>query len=374
MMGHCHTKTATFSWLTALCLLIFVAMPSHASSLYQGIVPVPDQSEEARKTAADAALMQVLKKVSGNAGKAKKAMQKAGKGKAADMMSSHSYERQLVAKQDGMVEQWMLLANFRKSAINSLLGSSGVVRWPNPRPAPVVWLAIDDGRGARLVSSSSSRAVSSLTSSIQKRGLNVVYPLMDAQDKVSATDVWQGNFNTVSQGTKRYPGQLSLAGKMFRSNGGWQAEWALLENSKVLKSWKASNSDAQAVLRSGAEGAANTLAARYREDILDGQGGSYHIWVADLDSARDYSALLVYLRTLPIVRSLHVEEARPTAVKLRLELQTSLESFERFLNDGDRMRRVGVDHFEHGVPEGADPFQTPDTSHQALGDWVFVLK
>lgn len=374
MTGHCHTKTALLGWLIALCSLIFLAAPSHAASLYQGIVPVPDQSEESRKKAADAALMQVLEKVSGNAGKAQKAMKKAGQGKAADMMSSHSYERQLVAENGGMVEKWMLLASFKKSAVNSLLGSSGVVRWPNPRPAPVVWLAIDDGRGARLVSSSSSRAVSSLTSSIQQRGLNVVYPLMDAQDQVTATDLWQGNFAAVSQGTKRYPGQLSLAGKMFRDSGGWQAQWALLENSKVLKSWKASNSDAQAVLRSGAEGAANTLAARYREDILDGQGGSYSIWVADLDSARDYSALLVYLRSLPIISKLHVEEARPNAVKLRLQLKTSLESFERFLNDGDRMKRVGVDRFEQGVPEGADPFQRPDQSHEALGDWVFVLK
>ncbi|WP_426806139.1 DUF2066 domain-containing protein, partial [Stenotrophomonas sp. SrG] len=45
----------------------------------------------------------------------------------------------------------MLVARFRQDDVDGLMSALGLPLWPQPRPKPVVWLAIDDGAGPRLV-------------------------------------------------------------------------------------------------------------------------------------------------------------------------------------------------------------------------------
>src|SRR5688572_7309118 len=152
-------------------------------ALYEGESMVDSQSEEQRAAALPRALGQVLVKVTGDPAAASDPAFARALGNAARMVQQYRYREDVVNVGGAPQLRSFLIARFNPAAVDSLIAGAGRTVWPAPRPKPIVWLAIDDGRGPRLVGEAQQSAVSALTRRAGERGLALAYPLADAQDQ-----------------------------------------------------------------------------------------------------------------------------------------------------------------------------------------------
>ncbi len=124
-----------------------------ASGAYEAEVPVNSQAEADRNGALARALSVVLGKLSGD----RNAMSRPGVVQALrnakDYVASYDYKQdQSVGAGGAPSFRTLLVARFREDDVDSLVSALGLPLWPQPRPKPVLWLAVDDGSGPRLVS------------------------------------------------------------------------------------------------------------------------------------------------------------------------------------------------------------------------------
>lgn len=324
-------------WLPAL-------LAAQAVSLYEGEATVDNQSPEQRAAALPRALAQVLVKVSGDPGVVAAASGEGALAGAAAIMQRYRYRQDTVIQNGVPALKTVLIAQFDQGAVDALIGSVGHAIWPSPRPQPLLWLAIDDGRGARLVGEAQASAVASLVRRGSERGLGFSFPQADLQDQTvaGAQAVWRGDVAAVRGGASRYGASSVLVGKMQRGAGGWNAEWILLDGGSELRRWSSVDPDATAVLAAGADGAASTLARRYAQDILTGEAGDYVVVVAALRDAGDYGRVVQYLQSLPIVQAVGVREASGDEIVLDLALRAGIEGLTRLVARGNVLRQDGV--------------------------------
>ncbi len=326
--------------LILLGLWLVAALPLSAQTiaLYEGEVPVADQSEAARLAALPQALAQVLVKLTGDPLVADDPTLAAELPRAPGLLQQFRYR----SGDAGGTARLLLVASFQSGAVDALLAAAGRRAWPLPRPEPVVWLAIDDGRGARLLGASQAQAVAALTGQAARRGLRLNYPLLDLDDQrqIDASRVWNFSFDAVTAATARYAAQTALVGKLYREGSGWAVEWRVLADGGVIDQRRAADAEAAPLLTLGADLAADALARRFASTIENsGPPGRYAIRVAPIGSAEDYARLIGYLRGLPIVRRVQPTDADDGSLRVELELSTGIDGFARLV-DGRGVLRV----------------------------------
>src|SRR5690606_11916315 len=200
-------------------------------------------SEGERRAAAPRALSEVLVKLTGD-----------------DAAPSHPALAELVANAASLIQQYRyredarivdgvpqrrttLIARFSSDAVNARVLEAGLPLWPEPRPPVTVWLGIDDGSGARLVSSAQAGAVGALTAQAGKRGVELVFPLLDLEDQnnLDVQDVWREDVTVIRDASVRYGGSAVLSGRLRRDGGGWASSWVVIDGDEVLERWSASD-------------------------------------------------------------------------------------------------------------------------------------
>jgi len=309
-------------------------------ALYEGESMVDSQSEEQRAAALPRALGQVLVKVTGDPAAASDPAFQGALGRAAGMVQQYRYREDVVTVDGAPQLRSFLIARFNPAAVDSLVASAGRTVWPTPRPAPILWLAIDDGRGPRLVGEAQQNAVAALTRRAAERGIGIAFPLADAQDQTlgSPQAVWSGDLGAVSNAAARYGGAPVLIGKLRRGGGGWVADWVMADGGSELHRWQSVDAQAGTVLANGADGAASTLARHFATRILTGPAGDYEVLVGGLARAEDYGRVLAYLKRVPIVRRIEPLQARGDLLHLRLSLSSGVESLARLVASGGVLR------------------------------------
>src|SRR5688572_31364218 len=146
---------------------------------------------------------------------------------------------------------------FEPGSVDALVAGAGLKVWGSPRPRPILWLAIDDGRGARLVNSQQLNVVSPLAKRGLDRGLRFGMPSGSAVEQAAVQTIWAQNPGPMRALTARYGAQAQLLGKAYRAAGGWTADWVLTRGESELSRWSFSSSSPQQVIASGADGAAD---------------------------------------------------------------------------------------------------------------------
>ncbi|MBB5209452.1 DUF2066 domain-containing protein [Chiayiivirga flava] len=323
-------------WIVLACL---VAAPAVAQevNLYEGEVPVDSQSAEQRNAALPAALAQVLVKVSGDRGAAGIA---GGQGTA--LMQRYRYRQDVVNVAGVPQIKLFLIASFDPAAVERLLAQAGRTVWPQPRQKPLLWLAIDDGSGARIVGEAQASAVAALRARAGQRGLALRLPKNDEQDQLAATPeaVQRGDAETLLAASARYGGAPLLIGRLQRSGAGWSASWLLHDGSRELARWSSDDANAMTALAGGGDGAADALARTYSTDILGGDAGRYAIAVQGLQRAEDYGRVLQTLRALPVVRAVVPGAVSGDRLELEVDLGTDVDGLARLLERGRVLRAL----------------------------------
>ncbi|WP_269790410.1 DUF2066 domain-containing protein [Stenotrophomonas sp. Iso1] len=315
-----------------------------ASGTYEAEVPVNSQSDADRPGALARALGTVLGKLSGDrSAVGRPGVAQALRG-AKDMVAGYDYRQdQSVAASGAPSYRTVLVARFRQDDVDGLAAALGLPVWPQPRPKPVVWLAIDDGSGPRLVSVQQSNAARPLLDRAIERGFRLGLPSGGAAEQAMAGAIWRLDTAAVARTSARYSPPMQLVGKLYRGKaGGWQADWVFVDNGRELSKWTTQDGDARRAMAAGADGAADALVRRYAKVPVSGAAGTYRIVVSGINSADDYLRLASALQSNPVVKSMVPVQATADRLELDVELMSGLPGLNRMLGQNSALQPVGA--------------------------------
>lgn len=303
-----------------------------AQGLYAAEVPVNSQVDSARQAGYARALAQVLAKLSGDAGVASRP------GVAQELRNADAYVDGYDYRQDQSTSpggaptfRTMLVVRFQPEAVDALVSALGLPVWAQPRPKPVVWLAIDDGSGPRLLGTGQVNAARPLLDRATERGYRLGLPTGAAAEQAVVGAIWRGDTAAVARASARYSPPMQLIGKMYRSGGGWATDWTFVDGGRVLATRTVNESDPRRALSSGADVAADALIQRYAKVPVSEPAGTYRVAVTGLSGAEDYLQVSALLQRLAVVRRIVPVRANADRVEFDLELLTGLSGLDRML-------------------------------------------
>lgn len=324
-------------WLAALLLASFTATAQRvegdragAQGPYEAEVSVNGQGEAERNTGFARALSTVLARLSGN----RSVSGQPGVGqelrRAKDFVDSYDFRQdEGVGPTGAPTFGTTLIVRFDQDEVDDLIATLGLPVWPMPRPKPVLWLGIDDGKGPRLVGLPQANAARAALNRAKERGYALGLPAGNAAEQATIGAIWRGDSAAVARASLRYAPPMQLIGKVYRSAEGWKADWTFVDNGKVLSTWSTTDTDARRVIATGADGAADALTKRYAKRGTAGPPGSYAVTFTGIHSSNDYMRLAGYLEKLAIVRRITPQRATPDSVMFSLDLASGLSGFNR---------------------------------------------
>jgi len=320
--------------------LLLAASPAFAQApdLYAGETEVADQGEAERSAGFGRALASVAAKLAADPQQLAGASLAGLSAEAPAMVQQYRYRQEVDTRSGVIGYRQFLLASFDPLAVQALLARLGVAVWDGARPEPRVWLAIDDGRGPRLVNAGQANAVRALGERASARGLVLRFPRESEDQEVGLRAAWQGDAEAANALLGGAAAQVQLLGRLYRAAGGWSAQWQLRESGTELARLQRTAPDAASVLAAGADLAADALGKRYRELAQSGTPGQYLIVVRGIQSAAHYARLRAYLDTLPLVRAVQPTRADGDTLTLRLDLGAGIDSLRSVFAAGAILR------------------------------------
>ena len=303
-----------------------------AQGLYATEVAVNSQTEQAREAGYARALARVLEKLSGDAAVVNRP------GVAQELRNAKAYVDSYDFRQDQGVGptgaptfRTMLVVRFVPESVDTLAAALGLPVWPQPRPRPVMWLAIDDGSGPRLLGTGQVNAARSVLDRAQERGYRLGLPAGGAAEQAAVGAIWRNDAAAVARASARYSPPMQLIGKLYRSGAGWTADWTFVDSGKVLATRSVSDGDARRAMASGADVAADALIGRYAKRLPSEPAGTYRVAFSGLRSAEDYLRVSAMLQKMPVVRRIAPAHADGGRGEFDLDLLTGMSGFERML-------------------------------------------
>lgn len=308
--------------------MILLAVPSgvqaaEADSLYEAQVSVSSQTEEARGMAVQEAFREVLLKVVGNRQALAQTSLAPLLKEAAPLVQQFRYIAP--KEEDDTTALWV---RFDPGGVDHVLRQHGLPVWGKARPALLLWVAVEDGKGRYLLDAGMvSPASETLKKQAEDRGIPIIFPLWDLEDqrRLVFADIW-GNFSEpILAASARYPAAVQLAGRLLhRQTGDWQARWTLYGVGET-RDWVVVGGGIEQILRAGIDRAVDIIAGRVVPLNGDGPGSSVQINVADVTSFMDYARLSSYLGSLSQVTDIQPVQLSPTEARFKLELLGNLE-------------------------------------------------
>lgn len=336
-----------------------------ASGPYEAEVAVRNQGDGERNAAFGRALALVLAKVTGDRGAAQRPGVRDELGKARDYVAGYDYRQDEGVSASGAPSfQTTLIARFKRDDVDQLIQVLGLPSWPQPRPKPVLWLAINDGSGPRLVGLGQVNAARAILDQAKLRGFALGLPGGNAAEQAAVGAIWRGDTAAIAGLSRKYSPPMQLIGKLQRGAGEWVADWTFVDKGKTLSSWQTRHADARRAMAGGADGAADALFKRYAKAGTGGPPGTFRVRILGVDSADDYMRLIGYLDDVSIVKRLRPVLAQPGELQLELELATGLAGFARFVDRGGVLSAVSTGAGKDADSDGA---QSPGVATFRLG-------
>ncbi|HEY2346932.1 MAG TPA: DUF2066 domain-containing protein [Xanthomonadaceae bacterium] len=321
--------------LFAACLLAMSGLAfADDASLYEGSVPVNNQSEGEKAGAVQRALLQVIVKLTGQRSAAALSQVRGLLGSAGKMVVDSRFSAESETINGAPIYRQHLIVHFDRNAVDALVAGSGLPTWPAPRAPVVLWLVIDDGHGARLVGSAHTSVVKSLTDRGNDRGLGFVLPAatpVESQIALLASGV--GPSQAVVIPSAAY-GPSQLIGRLTRTTAGWNAKWVVLDGGVEVGRWDETNPDARLAMANAADNAADALARKYAKVVAAGPAGSFTIEIDGVHGSEDYVRAMGYLEGIGIVRKIVLLGAHDDRLRMQLELGTGMEGFRSVIAVG----------------------------------------
>ena len=336
----------------SLCLILSVAclaaMPLRAAvvdGLYEARVPVADQSSAQRNAALQQAFAAVLVKVSGTRAAAGALV--SALGNPSQYVQQYRYEK-APADPDASSSQpaspsLVMWAKFDHTVVNNALRAVHAPQWGVERPRTLVWLALADVPGGRLLAAADSTyLMQALVTAAQQRGVPLVFPQLDGPDKaaIGVLDVTGFSIERIRQASMRYKPDAVLVGSITPFGAGqFAARWQLISSDRI-ESWDTPAGDEVLVAVDGVQTSADRYAVRYAiaPNAVDLVG--VPLQVDDVTSLDAYAKVSTYLAGLTPVRAVHVQRVAQGSVYFTLDIHGSLDNLESALVLGGAMAAI----------------------------------
>jgi len=343
-------------WLTGLAwasLWLLACVPAFAqrvegdraaaSGAYEAEVAVRNQTDGERNGAFARALAQVLANATGDRGAAQQPGVRDELSKARAYVASYDYRQDEGFSANGAPTfQTTLVVRFKRDEVDGLVQMLGLPSWPLPRPKPVLWLGIDDGKGPRLVALGQVNAARAVLDQAKQRGYALGLPSGSTAEQAAVGAIWRGDTAAIASLSKRYSPPMQLVGKLQRDGAGWVADWIFVDKGKVLSKWQTKHPDARRAMAGGADGAADALFRRYAKAGSGGPPGRYRVRILGIDNADDYLRLAGYLDGVSLVKRVTPVSATPDVLELDLDLATGIANFARYADRGSVLSSVSA--------------------------------
>jgi hypothetical protein len=357
-------RRKSWAWVLASVLLVLSGLAhaqrtegdrAAASGPYEAEVAVRNQGDGERDAAFSRALALVLAKVTGDRGAAQRPGVRDELGKAESYVAGYDYRQDEGVSASGAPSfQTTLVARFKRDDVDQLIQMLGMPSWPPPRPKPVLWLAINDGSGPRLVGLGQVNAARAILDQAKVRGFALGLPGGNAAEQAAVGAIWRGDTAAIAGLSRKYSPPMQLIGKLQRGTGEWIADWTFVDKGKTLSTWQTKHADARRAMAGGADGAADALFKRYAKAGTGGPPGTFRVRILGVDSADDYMRLIGYLGDVSIVKRVRPVRAQPGELELELELATGIAGFARFVDRGGALSTVST-----GADKDADADAAP---------------
>ena len=314
--------------LVALGGLVFLSAEAvPVKTLYQGNIPVANQSQQAFKQALPQAFVQVLQKVSGNAAVASLPAIQTQMSQANALVKSYRYVNQN--------NQLMLQVQFDSNAVKRSLRAANQAVWGDNRPLTLAWVVVQPNQAAPeiLASDNDDPLAVTLNLAASNRGLPILLPMMDINDlnSVTSQDLISLDPQAIIQASKRYHASDILAGKVIQqANGTWEGEWMYVLNNQYLR-WQTQGPTAQDVLTDGVQRMSAELAARYAILQNSAMMVPVTIDVRNVDGLNDFAAVVKYLRALTPVDKVNVSNVDPNNISVKMMVVGGAEALQQAL-------------------------------------------
>ena len=304
-----------------------VAGAVEVPTLYTAEVPLDEEADDPRAAAYRTALLEVLARVSG---------------------SEISDNEQVVDEIFPVPEAYMtqfrpgaegsLWVSFDGEAIERVLRNNGFTVWGHDRPLTLVWLAVDWGQGEREILAaedpeeieSQSRTIDRnrllrerLLEIAQRRGLPVLFPLLDTTDLQSVTfsDIWGGFDERIVAASARYDVNSVLIGRI-RPASGQRNRWTYRFGGEQ-RSWSGSPEAVVAQV-------ADLLAAEFAvggDEPLD----RVVLNVSGVETVDAYGSVQKLLSEVAMIEAFRIDEVAGDTIRYEVEVRGGAARLRRAL-------------------------------------------
>lgn len=208
---------------------------------------------------------------------------------------------------------------FDGTALERELTGLGQPVWGAERPVTLLWIAIDGESGKRFVMASEREFEEegalrdALAQAAGRRGIPLIYPLMDAEDRgrASFAEVWGGFDDSILEASMRYGADAILVGRL-NADDLEHGRWTLLEDG-VARRWTGS-------VPESIDRLADLFAARFAV-VFSGGVRSVRLTVSGVDSVEAYGRASRFLTRLTAIDSLLVESVEQDRVVFHARLR-----------------------------------------------------
>ena len=297
-------------WLLFASVL-FAIPQAHAVTvpdLYEVMVPV--------MTTRDAAFADAMKVV---------LIRVSGRRDAAERAGAALADPRKYLQRFGFPSPNILQAAFDGRAVDKLLSDAGLPIWGRERPATLVLLGFEaaDGTLQWMDNITPGAEREALTVMAKQRGVPLVWPQMDAQDRIYASEIAASPaVPTMMQAAERYGANAVLFGRARRDGaGGAYVQWILASSG--------SSEELRGSLDDGINLAADSFARMYAASgsALD----SVALAVSGIGNLNDYASALNYLEKMTVVRSVALEQVAGDTLHLKLAVRGDASQLKRAL-------------------------------------------
>ena len=238
-------------------------------------------------------------------------------------------------------------AAFDGAALERELARLGQPVWGAERPNTLLWIAVDAGGGKRFVVASIEEFAEEgairqqVLEAARGRGVPMVFPLMDAEDrsKASFAEVWGGFEDSILAASERYGVDAVLVGRLSADDPG-HGRW-MFYAADGIERWSGGVEDSIGRL-------ADLFAARFAV-VSSGDTRAVRLSVSGLESIEDYGRISRFLGGLTAVESLGVETVEGDEVVFRVALRGEPATLDEAVRLGGLLRPEGTGQLSYRV-------------------------
>lgn len=322
--------------------------------LYEVVVPVESQSSKALRQATAQGLETVFIRVSGRQDSVRHEEIQMALGTAQLYLKQYSYRRDRNSE-DGS-EQLNLLLEFEQGQVDKQLRLAGLPLWSSNRPSVLVWLAIEDGDGRRIVGTElSPGVVSSIDYHATRRGLAVKMPLLDLEDTIAISEqaLWNLDEQNVAEASRRYqPDTLLLGRANLLSTGVWLGAWRFSFAGRYSE-FEVEASNIDTFVAEAMDWVAELLSEQYAIAPVSIAEEGIRMRLTGIQGFTDYARAVSYLESLAAIRHANVVAINGDEIVLRLVAEGQLQQLQQAIARDGRLLPVATNLMAEAVADEA---------------------